>query len=463
MSCRVQNGKALLPNGKQSELFKKLVSVTGNPNEATKLYEDIYSKNFKEWYGKDWEKDYAVDPFFTDDNGEPKLVIEKGYSSIKNTKGKTFKIPTEIKEIKSVLDIGRELQEELINTLASFVNRVRQENPNRFKDSKDVEKYFGLDKDTEVKGDLADKILLEAFTGLNDINVAKDLVNTLVSEGQDAFVEALPEGVSMNSIPGSPNNASALFLFSYINWNSETNPVTGNIQKIGVREVLKNSLSAYGLKLKDRAGTMELFDDSPERIYNQSSLEENPRDKLSAEARAILGNIETKQLNSFGYPIILSMDNAYSIMAEATVDQPTWKEMKSSLDWYADYKPESAGALRDKVETLTAKEQATLFHNFKTAYNNFILFKKEQTVNDKGEVNFVTKIINSNRSGLREKSFAKFQRTSREKENIPNDRALYKVDGDNALSIKEGKIEKLQKLWDSINNVRQNKFGVWGE
>ena len=70
MSCRVQNGKAILPNGKESELFKSLVRATGNIDEATNLYEQVHSKNFVDWYGN-WEKDYTPnlfsDTLLTDD------------------------------------------------------------------------------------------------------------------------------------------------------------------------------------------------------------------------------------------------------------------------------------------------------------------------------------------------------------------------------------------------------------
>ena len=368
MSCRVQKGKAILPNGKTSELYEDLKIATRDSNEATKIYDDIHSAEFKKWYGKDWEKDYNVD-LFTDNNGEPKLAYETGYVSFKNNKGDTWEIPVEVKEKSSVLNIGRELQDELINTIVNFVNTVKENNPETFKG--DVNKYFGLAQDTEEKGDLADKLLLEAFQGLDDIQEAKRLYKILTTEGKDAFVEALPEGVSMNTVPGAPNNASQIFIFAYHNWNTERNPITGNIEKVGVREILKDSLSAYGMKLSDRAGTMEEFDDTPEKIYSMSSLEENPRDKLSSEARSILGNIKLGTLNSFGYPVIMSMDKAYSIMAEAAVGEPTFADMRSKLDWYALYKPEAV-ALRAKLDTLTPQEEAALFTNFKTAYNNFI-------------------------------------------------------------------------------------------
>ena len=122
MSCRVQNFKTgeieyTLPNNKESKLFKSLKSATQNSLEAEKLYEQIRSKEFKTWFGRDWEKDYSVD-FFTDENGEPNLVTEFGFHSFKNNKGDTFPIAAEIKESSNALNIGRDVQEDLINTFS---------------------------------------------------------------------------------------------------------------------------------------------------------------------------------------------------------------------------------------------------------------------------------------------------------------------------------------------------------
>ena len=93
MSCRVQKldgtVEYTLPNKKESQLFKSLKAATENNNEAERFYNEVRSAEFKKWYGKDWEKDYTQD-LFTDENGEPKLVIEEGFYSFKNGKGETF-------------------------------------------------------------------------------------------------------------------------------------------------------------------------------------------------------------------------------------------------------------------------------------------------------------------------------------------------------------------------------------
>lgn len=458
MSCRVQNGKAILPNGKESELFKSLVRATGSIDEATNIYEQAHSKNFLDWYGN-WTKDYTP-TLFSDENGEPKLVAENGFWSFKKA-GDTWPIALEIKEKSNALNIDREAQADLVNTLVGFITKVRGENPNLFKDNKQVEKYFGIGKDTEVKGDLANKLLEEAFPGAT-FEQAQELYNILNTQGAEAMFDALPDNVTLNETGTDEYVAWEVFTGAYARWNSQTNDVTGNIERVGVRELLKDALTDYGFRLRDRESAMEEFEDTPERIYSMSSFQEDPRTKLSSEAKAIIGNIELDELNIFGYPKVLSIGKAYAIISEATVGEPTYKEMVSRLDFYAQYKPEAA-IIRKKLDTLTAKEEAALFTNFKSAYNNFILFKSESTEDPvSGKITYTNKVFNSNQSQVSKKAKEQFKRNSRER-TIKNDRAIYEVDPftGNIKAIKEGKLEQLENLWGKINKVKQEKRGVW--
>lgn len=463
MSCRVQNGKAILPNGKESKLFKSLVIATGNIDEATNLYEQAHSKNFTDWFGN-WTKNYESDIYgFTDENGEPELRAENGLWSFKNNKGETWEVALEIKDKSNALNLDREAQTDLINTLVGFITKVRGENPNIFRNNKEVEKYFGLGKDTEVKGDLADKMLMEAFPGATP-DQAQELYNILNSQGAEAMFNALPDNVALNEAGTDEYVAWEVFTGAYARWNSQTNDVTGNIERVGVRELLKDALTDYGFRLRDREGEMNELEDTPERIYSMSSFQEDPRTKLSSEAKAIIGNIQLEQFNIFGYPKLLPISKAYAIMAEATVGEPTYQEMLSKLAFYAQYKLE-AGIILNKLQSaeITAQEEAALFTNFKSAYNNFILFKSEGYTNEEtGIVTYENKIFNSNQSQISKKAKERFRENSRER-TIINPRAIYKVDPftGNIIGIKEGVVDKLEKLWTQIDNVKQRKQGVY--
>ena len=461
MSCRVQNGKAILPNGKESELFKSLVRATGNVDQATNLYEQVHSKNFIDWYGN-WEKNYTPN-LFSDENGEPKLAAENGFWSFKNGKGDTWEIALEIKDKSNALNIDREAQTDLINTLVGFITKVRGENPNIFRDDKQVEKYFGLGKDSEFKGALANKMLMEAFPGAT-FEQAQELYNILNSQGAEAMFNKLPDNVTLNEAGTDEYVAWEVFTGAYARWNSQTNDVTGNIERVGVRELLKDALTDYGFRLRDREGEMNEREDTPERIYSMSSFQEDPRTKLSSEAKAILGNIVMDELNIFGYPKMLPMSKAYAVMAEATVGEPTYSEMLSKLDFYAQYKPE-ARIILNKLQSaeVTAQEEAALFTNFKSAYNNFILFKSEgYTDEESGITTYENKIFNSNQTQIAKKAKERFKENSRER-TIVNNRAIYKLDPftGNILGIKDDAIERLETLWSQIDKVKQEKVGVW--
>ena len=77
MSCRIENGRAILSNGKDSSLLKTLRDTVGNPTEADTIYEQTYGNDFKTWLGFDFEKkDVSQMERFTynlDENNEPKL------------------------------------------------------------------------------------------------------------------------------------------------------------------------------------------------------------------------------------------------------------------------------------------------------------------------------------------------------------------------------------------------------
>ena len=205
-------------------------------------------------------------------------------------------------------------------------------------------------------------------------------------------------------------------------------------------------------------------EDTPERIYSMSSFQEDPRTKLSSEAKAILGNIVMDELNIFGYPKMLPMSKAYAVMAEATVGEPTYSEMLSKLDFYAQYKPE-ARIILNKLQSaeVTAQEEAALFTNFKSAYNNFILFKSEGYTNEiTGDLTYENKIFNSNQSQISKKAKERFRENSRER-TIRNDRSIYKIDPftGNILEIREGVIDRLETLWNKISKVKNEKRGFY--
>ncbi len=55
MSCRIEGGRAILPNGKDSKLYDKLKQEFGH--KADNIYETVYGEEFKKFWGSDFQKD----------------------------------------------------------------------------------------------------------------------------------------------------------------------------------------------------------------------------------------------------------------------------------------------------------------------------------------------------------------------------------------------------------------------
>ena len=67
------------PNGKESKLYSDLLELQSNSEEALKLWAQVYTPSFKEWFG-DWEVDPQNASKVIDANGEP-LVVYHGSDS----------------------------------------------------------------------------------------------------------------------------------------------------------------------------------------------------------------------------------------------------------------------------------------------------------------------------------------------------------------------------------------------
>ena len=98
MACKYvrENGNvvgALAPNGKESDLFKKLKKSIGNTTKAKAAYDYFRSDKFKKWFGKDWESttesESAMDSFYVDENGEPLMIAARGEFVVMNSKMET--------------------------------------------------------------------------------------------------------------------------------------------------------------------------------------------------------------------------------------------------------------------------------------------------------------------------------------------------------------------------------------
>ena len=455
MSCRTEiNGtiKYILPNGKDSKLFEGLKTTANTISEAEKIYESVYSEEFTKFYGFDFQKDDVnqIERFANnlDENNEPRLFSGVGIYEFLNSKMESFPVSISNKQKNKILDLNRssekeniELQAELINTIIGFINKTK--NASGLQNEAQINKYFNIDKDNpQNKGLLAEKVLLAAFNNSIDIEKAKELYNILKSgeNGYDKFIQKIQEeNVELDS------KAWDTFITAYDQWNS-TKDSLGNIQTIGVRQLIKDDLSNYNLRLKDGESILEELDDEYVKIYNQSRLEDNPKDKLSGRAKSIISNITIGE-NSLGYPQTLPIDRVYAIIAEAAVGQVNFEEMISKLDYYSEYKPE-VKAIVDRLNSLKAAEKAVIFSSFKNTYKNFIIFKQEK----QSDGTYKNLIINSNQNQFTAKTKQDYKDNAIEYI-TPNPRAIYK-EIENKLTVKPEKLRRIKNAWEIVKQTQ---------
>jgi predicted NAD-dependent protein-ADP-ribosyltransferase YbiA (DUF1768 family) len=97
MACKYlrENGNvvgALAPNGKESDLFRKLKKATGSITKAKTAYDYFRSDKFKKWFGKDWEAGVNTVPLV---NSETLLNIYAGTgenANLSNLANRPFKV-----------------------------------------------------------------------------------------------------------------------------------------------------------------------------------------------------------------------------------------------------------------------------------------------------------------------------------------------------------------------------------
>ena len=461
MACSIKKNKegqvvgAVAPNGKTSKLFDRLVEATGSTDAAYTEYAKFRSKARKDAFGQDWEDGSAIDSIFTDDNGEPILVKGEGYYYVIGPKGRTEYRDLKNTSVHQGLNITYEVEKAAIDTIMMFLNDIKNSAPDFF-NPQEVNKLFNKANDSD-KGYLADMLLTESFgLPLNQADIARDLFNTLKTEGVNAMNAKMPSNANMQG--GKAN----LFLNIYDQWEDIPGPVTGNILRTGWRTKIQNELSAYGMKLNDATESIEMFDEDYVRIHDVSRLQESPKDKMSSVVRGVLIDIRREEPNILGYQTSLALDEVYSEISEATVGQMTFRGMINELVHRSQYKPGLTPVIQ-KIKTLSAQQQAAFFSNFNNSYKSFLQFKSTKytyTGPAGPESAVTTEMFNSNESDTARRYRTFFKRQSKEY-SAPNDRALYKVEQDeegrDVITVPKEKLDRIKEAYKKVESAKRLK------
>ena len=460
------------PGGESSLLFDNLLNATGDPAVAEYVYRNMYTKEFKDDYGMDFENDAkAKNPatLITDKNGEPILAMGNGYyyvirpdgteKILTNSKGEPLTFST----TQTASNLSYEKERVVVDTVISFFNDFRNNNPEYFKNINNVKKWFG-DKKGKVKGLLAERALVEGFDGLR-----KNSKGVPIKEDRDKVV-AVAEKIKSREIKNAEevdaaladsgitiNEKGAIMLNVYLYWQDVTDELGNTIVK-GFRSSIQERLEEYGMKVKDDTVEIVDEDDTPIRIHDISRLQENPKDKLSSGVKAFLTDIRADEPNVLGYYTAIPLDEIYSEINEATVDQPDFPSMMAQLRAKAKYNPTLIPVIR-KLESLSAQEEAAFYANFANSYKNFLQFRtdKRDIVVDGQKIGEVidVKMFDSDQGSIKSKALNFWKRQSIESD-MPNPRALYKTNEEGDLEVVESKRKAIISAYDKIKDLRRS-------
>ena len=484
MACKIIRDKKTgavvgvnAPNGKPSELYKELATIVGN-QDAYEMYAYTQTKEFTDWFGMKWNSNpNAADSLFTDDNGEPKLIYGNGKVEWMNTDGDLLTVTKagvaakaranaqSIAVTKAQNLVDPALETEILDIASTFVSEARKQNPEFFRNPNSVNDFFNPGLDAKGKpidnGTLAKMLLGESFEGLSrsqeDLNTAVDLYNTWKESGRDfnALRNNLPEGVTLTPV------GEIVFFDVYDRWNSQINEATGNIETVGWRDKIQDRLANHGMKMTSEGEMLVEMDETPVRIYSVARLQENPRDRLSAEAKSALAGIKYDNPNSIlkkllgqGYQTDMPIDMVYGELAQATAEQSSFPAMLAELEQRAKYKPELTPIV-ERLRGLEPNQQAAIFSNFALAYKQFLLFRIERGIDAEGNVKVTTKMSNPNENDTARRYRTRYNNNSIERQ-APNPRALYKEDAEGNLEVIPEKLAAADNAWERLERATTN-------
>lgn len=253
----------------------------------------------------------------------------------------------------------------------------------------------------------------------------------------------------------------------YGNWNTKVDEL-GNITSIGWRDILVDKLAEAGYKINATPEStdiedamdveemepddfkLETLESTEEKIYSKQSVEVNPAKKLTQAVKELLATVPSGESNWLGQEIYLSRDEVYKALLNIWVGKQSFADMKAALESYTQYKPAYRNVL-NFINTLDGQKQAMLYSAFALNYNKFLLFKKETT-----KAGTTVSIINPNLKTI-SKEFTGKWRTQSTEQDIPSDRALYRMNDQGVIEIKPNKLEEINRAVDKIEKFLKDR------
>lgn len=253
----------------------------------------------------------------------------------------------------------------------------------------------------------------------------------------------------------------------YKNWYSKEDPITGNLLSVGWRDVLVDRLLESGVEIKgkevydaDEAVDLDEMSNTElqllnttggvDKIYGRQHIEENPAKKLTGKVKELLATIPSGKRNWLGKKVYLNKDEVYKSLLNIWVNKQSFTDMYSALETLVKYKSDYRHIL-DFIKELDGKDKAMFYTAFATNYNKFSIFKKEITPNG-----VTVKIFDSNLKTVSKSFIGKWRQQSVQGD-LESKRALYRLNEDGKLEIKESALKEIRESINTIEAFRKNR------
>ena len=391
---------------------------------------------------------------FTDKNGEPKIISGSGRFEVMNLKGEIRPLSDFIKGSQGMDPI---LEIELLDIAADVVVDSSRNARNVTKNIKEARILLNptiVNKKLVDNGVLSKIILTEAFPSMGrsplSQKTALGIYRVYQANGFEKAVEAAKE--QGHILPP----AGRLFFKMYDNWNDELDK-DGNVASVGYRNKIKERLKQHNIKWKRGSTPLDIEEDTPIRIYGISRLQENPRDKLSANVKAALVGI--KYVNEDSYlkaNVSMTVDKVYGILVEGVVDSRNYSEMIAKLEYLSKYRPDVLPVLK-RLQEATTQEQAAIFSNFSLVYSEFLMLQIYKVETEQG-TETVTNMFNPNEGSIARRYRTLYNENSVERES-PNPRAFYREDKEGNLKPIPEKVKTAEEAFARMEKAMKSSPG----
>ena len=391
---------------------------------------------------------------FTDENGEPKIISGSGRFEVMNLKGEIRPLSDFIKGSQGMDPL---LEIELLDIAADVVVDSSRNARNVTKNIKEARVLLNptiVNKKLVDNGVLSKIILTEAFPSMGrsplSQKTALGIYRVYQANGFEKAVEAAKE--QGHILPP----AGRLFFKMYDNWNDELDK-DDNVASVGYRNKIKERLKQHNIKWKRGSTPLDIEEDTPIRIYGISRLQENPRDKLSANVKAALVGI--KYVNEDSYlkaNVSMTVDKVYGILVEGVVDSRNYSEMIAKLEYLSKYRPDVLPVLK-RLQEATTQEQAAIFSNFSLVYSEFLMLQIYKVETKKG-TETVTNMFNPNEGSIARRYRTLYNENSVERES-PNPRAFYREDKEGNLKPIPEKVKTAEEAFARMEKAIKSSPG----